>query len=419
MKNTRADLDNIRISSDGELLSGVFCVECGTLSPSETRFCPKCGDLLADQGPDLRARLNRIQRYASGAPPVTNTPPAWHRLPIGPAVALLFIGFLSIFSFAVLLPLIERGSLVQGNIPIVPVATVVPSPTALGYIVSAACLGRLAGMDKIAFEAGANNAYDMYLASADGTIVCRLTGQANSSYSAPSWSPDGQSIVFSGEETGGTDLYIVRTNDGLVRRLTNFQKGFTLGPVWSPDGKSIAFVSNWANQRDYDIYVIGTSGEPMRRLGIDGQKSAIVLDSLQWTLDSKSVIYKVLNDEKDKYYSVTTTIRQTGTTQVWSGFSSDNHTTVLSPDGSRRAIVTASGELLIEDSGGSNTRQLATNLILSRPTWSPDSRSIAFVVRDANSTRLAMINADGTNFRLPLRQQLEVYNVAWAPKPQP
>jgi Tol biopolymer transport system component len=419
MKNARADLDNVRISSDGELLSGVFCVECGTLSPSETRFCPKFGDLLADQGPDLRARLNRIQRYASGAPPVTNTPPAWHRLPIGPAVALLFIGFLSIFSFAVLLPLIERVSLVQGNIPIVPVATVIPSPTAIAPTVDLSCLRRLANMDKIAFEASGASAYDIYVASTDGALICRLTGQQTGTFGPPNWSPDGQYIVFSIGEAEESDLYVINTNNGILRRLTTFKKGFTLGPVWSPDGKSIAFVSNWANQLDYEIYVIGASGEPLNRLGIDGQKKIIVQDSLQWSADGKNVIYKVQGKESDMYYSISALVGQGGSPQPLLSYSSDSYSAISSPDGAHRAIVTDSGQLWIADSRGFYTRQLlANNIVLSRPTWSPDGKSIAVVVRDGNSTRLAMINADGSSYRLPLTKPMQVYNVAWAPKPR-
>jgi Tol biopolymer transport system component len=340
-------------------------------------------------------------------------------LPVGPALALLLAGYLSIFSFIVLNQLVRRLSFAQGNIPVVPVATMVPSPTTVASVVDPSCLSRLADMDKIAFETGFNG-YGIYLASTDGTVICRLTSNANATFSAPSWSPDAQSIVFSVEEAGGAmDLYSVNTQNGILRRLTTFKKGFTLGPIWSPDGKSIAFVSNWANQLDYDIYVIGITGEPLRRLGLDGQKNMIAMDSLQWSWDSKSVTYKVQSQENDGYYSISTLPDQLATPQLLPGISSDDYATIRSPDGARQATVTRTGQLLVSNGDGSNSRTLANNVVLSRPGWSPDGRSIAFVVRDANSTRLAIINADGTNYRLPLRQQLDIYNVAWAPKPRP
>lgn len=52
--------------TESELSSGVCCNECGTLNPSGTLICSKCGDNLADQGLDVRARLERISRLASG-----------------------------------------------------------------------------------------------------------------------------------------------------------------------------------------------------------------------------------------------------------------------------------------------------------------------------------------------------------------
>jgi len=54
----------VQFGDDGELLSGAFCVKCGALNPSGVQFCEKCGDILAEQGPDLPKRLARISRHA-------------------------------------------------------------------------------------------------------------------------------------------------------------------------------------------------------------------------------------------------------------------------------------------------------------------------------------------------------------------
>jgi hypothetical protein len=51
---------------DGELIAIIFCLRCGTMNHAAVATCSKCGDLLAEQGPDLRSRLARIRRYAGG-----------------------------------------------------------------------------------------------------------------------------------------------------------------------------------------------------------------------------------------------------------------------------------------------------------------------------------------------------------------
>ncbi len=59
----------------------------------------------------------------------------------------------------------------------------------------------------------------------------------------PSWSPDGQQLVFTGMKQGLTDLYTYDLGAGALRQLTD--DAFTdLQPAWSPDGRRVAFVTD-------------------------------------------------------------------------------------------------------------------------------------------------------------------------------
>jgi hypothetical protein len=53
-----------QIGDDGEILAGLFCDACGDLNETGVESCQNCGAYLIDQGPDLKARLSRIRRYA-------------------------------------------------------------------------------------------------------------------------------------------------------------------------------------------------------------------------------------------------------------------------------------------------------------------------------------------------------------------
>ena len=68
----------------------------------------------------------------------------------------------------------------------------------------------------------------------------------------PSFSPDGQSVVFSANTGGLLDLYIYDLRAGRLRRLT--EDAFAeLQPSWSPDGRTIAFSTDRFTSRIEDL----------------------------------------------------------------------------------------------------------------------------------------------------------------------
>ncbi len=71
----------------------------------------------------------------------------------------------------------------------------------------------------------------------------------------PTWSPDGQSICFTGMSRGLTDLYIVDLASKAVRQVTRDPYA-DLQPAWSPDGRRIAFATDRFSSR-LDVLEIG------------------------------------------------------------------------------------------------------------------------------------------------------------------
>jgi tricorn protease len=115
----------------------------------------------------------------------------------------------------------------------------------------------------IAF-AYANN---IWIVDKQGGTARRLTSFQGQT-SNPNFSPDGQTIAFTGEYAGNADVYTVPAEGGEPRRLT-WHPGNDAVQGWTPDGKSIIFASGratWAPNAAPRFWTVPADGgveEPM------------------------------------------------------------------------------------------------------------------------------------------------------------
>jgi len=69
----------------------------------------------------------------------------------------------------------------------------------------------------------------------------------------PSWSPDGNALVFTSDRSGNEDIWVWSFSDSRLSQLT-FHSGRDYHPAWSPDGQWIAFSSDRSGA--VDIWLI-------------------------------------------------------------------------------------------------------------------------------------------------------------------
>ncbi len=111
---------------------------------------------------------------------------------------------------------------------------------------------------------GTDGDLGIWIANADGTNSRRVLNRPFISTSTPAISPDGQLIVFF-QSSGGPmgDLWIVPSSGGSPRRLTfDDTEGGT--PTWTPDGQFVIFSSKRTGSHTlWRIRVGGGEAEPM------------------------------------------------------------------------------------------------------------------------------------------------------------
>jgi TolB protein len=111
-------------------------------------------------------------------------------------------------------------------------------------------------------RSGENVPADLWLANANGRGMRRLIPRAVD----PAWSPNGKQVAFSRD----LDIYVASANGGSVRRLTATPRDEDTEPAFSPDGSQLAFSSlhRARNQKNDDarIALVNLDGSGRREI---------------------------------------------------------------------------------------------------------------------------------------------------------
>lgn len=124
------------------------------------------------------------------------------------------------------------------------------------------------GGARLAFTAVGDD-YDLVSLPLDGGAPGNLTANSRNELS-PSWSPDGQQIVYATDRTGAQEIWIHNLKAGIDRPVATareFPPGTTTAladPSFSPDGSKIAFVRYATNEPAEVWFEPAVGGAPIR-----------------------------------------------------------------------------------------------------------------------------------------------------------
>ncbi|CAN5554929.1 S9 family peptidase [soil metagenome] len=247
------------------------------------------------------------------------------------------------------------------------------------------------------------NDTDVWMVSWDGRQQVRLTHTPDSETS-PRWSPDNRYLAFVSSRQGATggQIWLLNRAGGEAFKLTDV-KGGVSDFAWSPDSKRLVLVV--------------TDPDPEEEDKAGGEKTGpktprpIVIDRFAFKRDGRGY----LDDRRSHLYLFDVESREVET--LTSG-PFDETAPSWSPDGRQVAFIRRHGEgdvdkvpnqdvFVVEARAGAEPRRLThtTAHERGRPEWSPDGRTIAYLLGDEPAysayvqDRLAVVPAAGGEAR--------------------
>jgi len=238
---------------------------------------------------------------------------------------------------------------------------------------------------KLAFVSNRNDRFrEIYFYSFDGRVA-RVTHDRSITM-APSWSPDGRSLLYTSFKAGRPGLYTfdlaART---AIRLATRF--GVNVGGVYSPDAKKILLSREVAGNTDiYSIDVDRREIAPVTsHWGIDVDPS--------WSPDGLRIAFCSSRSGSPQVYTMKPDATDIARLTFQGGY---NCSPVWSPDGRMIAYagrVQGRYQIFVIPAGGGDPRMLTSKGSNEDPTWSPDSRYLAFSRSTGGRTKLFMVDA--------------------------
>jgi Tol biopolymer transport system component len=261
-----------------------------------------------------------------------------------------------------------------------------------------------------------NSSFDLCVVGVDGSNprALRTAGDGVRDHIPLAWSPDSRHVLAAFAKADGTrDMMLVAIADGSTKLLKAMGKELLPGGVFSPDGRYIA----WATPEGFALFDLQTGNESP--LIPDRSRHSV----LGWAPDGKHILFSS---------------ERSGSADAWlvavDGGKAQGEPLFVRKDwGSWPMGFTRSGafyyavsnnvwEVQIAEIDASSAKGISPSLPASRrgntqaPDWSPDGRSLAFILgREPNRTVVVRSMDTGDERELQVGERIVRGPLRWTP----
>lgn len=214
---------------------------------------------------------------------------------------------------------------------------------------------------KIVYNCVIEGFQQVCMMNADGSKPDQLTHYAAAASTYPSLTPDGESVLYTSNESGDHAIYLMRLSSRDAARLTE-PGGDKAYPEMSPDGKKIAY-SDVKDKKDV-IYVMNRDGSGLSEVYRGGLHPA-------WSPDGKQIAFLCVEKTRQKIC-------------------------IMNADGSGARTVT-------------NMDGIGAQVV-----WSPEGQELAFFAGAKGARRLCAIRPDGSGYRV-IREGFDSVSPSYSP----
>jgi TolB protein len=260
---------------------------------------------------------------------------------------------------------------------------------------------------RIVMVGARENGKDLYVCHPDGSGMMQITRDGKPCI-APSWSPDGNSIIYTSLFTQYADVLRIDLRSAKRTVLVNYP-GMNAGAVYSTDGQSLALTLS--KDGNPELYVRTLRNGALMRLTTTRLAAEA---SPSWSPDGRQIVYVSDKSRSPQLYTIPS---QGGVSRILTLRGSEN----VSPDWGRSGIVFATkiqgryGICVIDpETRREIWRYSEPGIDLENPCWAPDGRHIACVRTQRYHSQVYLLDTGG-DAPLPLTtMQGEWYSPAWS-----